>query len=225
MANGSSDERWEPFANWVRANYPDDVLELHTDDSQTQFIDRAETITLLEQRVDGFVAEEVARLESARAYMDAWVVGDGAAAAALFSADGTWEDVPAEQLAALHDWLRAVGAEYVSEGCKVRPAMSDVECSYTLENDLTQVLDTGPIANRFVVEVADGAIDSVNDVPNEQLDEIWQTFADWVADNHPADVEQMFVEDAAIPRLEPPSIELWRSHVAEFVADNRTAGG
>ncbi len=33
-ANGSSDERWEPFANWVRANYPDDVLELYTGDTQ-----------------------------------------------------------------------------------------------------------------------------------------------------------------------------------------------
>ncbi len=126
--------------------------------------------------------------------MDAWVAGDGAAAAALFTADGTWDDVSAEQLPALHDWLRAVGAEYVSDGCRLRPAMGDAECTYSVENDLTQALDTGPIANSFVVESADGAISAVNDVPNERLDEVWQTFADWVADNHPDDVEHMFTE-------------------------------
>jgi Tol biopolymer transport system component len=215
--NGSSDERWEPFANWVRANYPDDVLELYTGDPPTQFINREETISLLEQRVDEFVAEEVARLESARALIDAWVAGDGAAAAALFTSDGTWEGVPAEQLPALHDWLRAVGAEYVSDGCRLRPAMGDAECTYSVENDLTRFLDTGPIANSFVVEVADGAIDSVDDVPNEQLDEVWQTFADWMADNHPDDVESMYTEGTLLALLNATSIELWEQYVGEFV--------
>jgi hypothetical protein len=160
-------------------------------------------------------------MEAARALMDAWVTGDGAAAAALFAADGTWEDVPAERLPELHDWLSAVGAAYMSDGCRVRPAMADVECTYTVENDVTRVLGTGPIANRFVVEVAEGAILSVNDMPNEELDELWQTFADWVAENHPDDVEQMFVAGSTTARLEPASIELWRSHVEEFVAAER----
>jgi hypothetical protein len=219
-ANGSSDERWEPFANWVRANYPDDVLELYTGDTQAQFINREETISLLEQRVDEFVAAEVARLESARALMDAWVAGDGTAAAALFTADnGTWEDLDAGQLPALHDWYRSVGAEYVSDGCRLRPAMGDVECLYSVDNDLTRFLGTGPIANRFVVESADGAITSVNDVPNEQLDEVWQTFADWIADNHPEDVERMYTEDTLVPLLDATSIELWEQYVDEFVND------
>ena len=147
-ANGSSDERWEPFANWVRATYPDDVLELYTGDTQTQFINREETVSLLEQRVDEFVAEEVARLEPARALMDAWVALDGPAAAALFTSDGTWEDLDAAQLPALHDWYRASGAEFRSDGCMVRPSMADVECTYSADNDLTRSLGTGPIANR-----------------------------------------------------------------------------
>jgi hypothetical protein len=115
--------------------------------------------------------------------------------------------------------LRAVGAEYVSDGCRLRPAKADAECTYSVENHLTQVLDTGPIANSFVVEVVYGAIDSVNDVPNEQLDEVWQTFADWVADNHPDDVERMFTEGTLLPLLDATSIELWEQYVGEFVDD------
>ena len=87
--NGFSVERWEPFANWVRANYPDEVLVLYTDDSQTNTVKSEEAVLLLERRVDEFVAEEVARLEPARAFMAAWVAGDGDAAAALLAPDGT----------------------------------------------------------------------------------------------------------------------------------------
>ena len=84
------------------------------------------------------------------------------------------------------------------------PPLAYVECTYAVENDLTRFLDTGPIANRFVVDSADGAITSVNDVPNEQLDEVWQTFADWVDRNHPDDVERVFITGSTSRSSMPP---------------------
>ena len=166
--NGSSTERWGPFAGWMRTNYPHEVLSFYTDDSQHQFVNTAEAVPLLERRVNEFVAEERDRLESATAFVHAWIAGDGDAAGAVLAPDGTWEDVAAGDLPALLDWLRAVGADYRSDGCRLRPAMGDVECPYSVDNDLTRFLGVGPIANRFVVEVAGGAITEVNDVPNEQ---------------------------------------------------------
>jgi hypothetical protein len=74
--NGFSAERWEPFAEWVVANYPDEVLALYTDDRQVQFVNSEETVLRLHQRVDEFVADEVARLESTRGWEVVWPGGD-----------------------------------------------------------------------------------------------------------------------------------------------------
>ncbi len=215
--NGSSRERWEPFASWVQTNHPDDVPVLYADGTLTRFATSDEAIVLLEERVDEFVAQELAGLEAARELMDAWVAGDGDAVADLFAPDGTWEDVAADQIPALHDWLRVVGADYRADACDLRTTVES-RCDYTVENDLSRFLGIGPIANRFVVTVEDGHITRVDEVPNEQLDEIWSTFADWVAREHADDVEQMFVADTTMPRLDAASIELWNRYVDEFTA-------
>jgi hypothetical protein len=34
MTNGFSDQIWEPFAEWVSVEHPDDVLAMYTDESQ-----------------------------------------------------------------------------------------------------------------------------------------------------------------------------------------------
>ena len=215
--NGSSLERWEPFASWVQTNHPDDMPVLYADGSLTRFAISDEAIVLLEERVDEFVAQELAGLEAARELMDAWVAGDGDAVADLFAPDGMWEDVAADQIPARHDWLRVVGADHRGDACDLRTTVES-RCDYTVENDLSRFLGVGPIANRFVVTVQDGQITRVDEVPNEQLDEIWSTFADWVAGEHADDVEQMFVADTTMPRLDAASIELWNRYVDEFTA-------
>ena len=214
----SSPERWEIFSSWVATNHPDEVLVLYEDDSRSQYANTDEAAVLLKQRVDEFVAQEVALLETAGTFMDAWVAGDGDAAADLFTADGQWEEVGAGELPAVHDWLRAVGADYRSDECRLRPRMGDVECPYSVDNDLTRFLGVGSIPNRFVVTSTDGAISSVNDVPNEQLDEVWSTFAEWAAAMHPDDAERMFVADTTAPRLDATAIDLWGRYVDEFTA-------
>ena len=214
----SSPERWGRFSRWVSATHPDDVPVLYPNGVDSAYANTDEAAVLLKQRVDEFVAGELTQLETAGAFMDAWTAGDGEAAAELMAADGTWEAVAAGDLPALLDWLRIVGADYRSDGCGLRPAMADVTCPYSVENELTRFLGVGPIANYFVVEVADGLISEVNDVPNEQFDQMWSTFADWVSENHPDDVERMFVADSTTPRLDGTAIGLWDRYVDEFTA-------
>jgi len=216
--DGSSAERWGPFSRWVVANYPDDVPVIYPTGINNAIANTEEAAALLTQRVDEFVAEELDRVEIAGTFMDAWTAGDGEAAADLFAADGHWEDVDAGELPAVLGWVRAVGADYHGDGCTRGRTTTDVTCDYSVENDLTRFLGVGPIANYFVVKVADGAISEVNDVPNDQLAQLWSSFAAWVADNHPDDVERMFVADTTTPRLDATAIDLWDRYVGEFTA-------
>ncbi|MGH8957261.1 MAG: hypothetical protein ACRDVK_01165 [Acidimicrobiia bacterium] len=49
-SNGFSDEMWEPFADWVTENYPDDVAVMYTDSFQETPQYTEESIALWEQR-------------------------------------------------------------------------------------------------------------------------------------------------------------------------------
>jgi hypothetical protein len=49
-SNGFSSEVWEPFAAWVAANHPDDVLAMYGDSSQTSLEITDESVALWEQR-------------------------------------------------------------------------------------------------------------------------------------------------------------------------------
>jgi hypothetical protein len=199
----------------VRTNHPDEVLVLYEDDTQTGFVDSEETLPLLAQRVDEYVAEGTTTLETGEAFMDAWVAGDGDAVAALFAADGKWEVLDAEQLPALHDWYRALGGSFQSEGCALRRLY--VQCDSTFESDLTRFLGAEPVANLFVFYIEDGAITRVNDPSVGRVDEVWEAFHEWVTTNHPDDVELMYSADGDLPVLDATSIELWERYVDEFV--------
>ena len=61
--NGLSSQRWEPFAEWVETNHADDVVVVYADhdhDGYNHFANSEEAVALLEQRLDEFVAEEIA---------------------------------------------------------------------------------------------------------------------------------------------------------------------
>jgi hypothetical protein len=55
MRNGFSQQMWEPFADWVAETYPDDVLVMYTDRSQTQQLYTDESIALWEERSREYV--------------------------------------------------------------------------------------------------------------------------------------------------------------------------
>ena len=112
-----------PFGWWVEANHPDDIPLMYINGNLTDFRLGEESAGLFEQRLEQYVAEQTAKLDTAEAMMAAWVEGDGEAVATTFAADGTWEGFAVATLPALHDWYRAVGWEHHNEGCR---AASDV---------------------------------------------------------------------------------------------------
>jgi hypothetical protein len=57
--NGFSEQVWTPFAEWVAATYPDDVVTMYASGSQTDFRLSAESIRLWEQRSREYVDSRV----------------------------------------------------------------------------------------------------------------------------------------------------------------------
>ena len=67
-------------------------------------------------------------------FMDAWVDGDGEAAAAMFSPAGTFDGLQPAILPALHDWFRAGGWTFDGGGCGIHGYDADngvVGCGFT----------------------------------------------------------------------------------------------
>ena len=60
MTNGFSEEMWEPFADWVSAEHPEDVSVMYTDASQTSQRMSQESVRLWEERTREY-ADEVGR--------------------------------------------------------------------------------------------------------------------------------------------------------------------
>jgi hypothetical protein len=82
--------------------------------------------------------------------MDAWVEGDGEAAAAMFDPEGTFDGFRRGILPALHDWFRAGGWKFRSGGCGRYSDTGDwrlalVGCGVSVENDLTRALEMDPV--------------------------------------------------------------------------------
>ena len=207
-----------PFGWWVEANHPDDIPLMYFNGDLTDFRLGEESARLFEQRLGEYVAEHTAKLDTAEALMTAWVEGDGEAVATTFAADGMWEGFEAATLPALHDWYRAVGWEHHNEGCALRPTLGDIGCSYTFENELTRFLGDDPLGGSFALDIADGEVTTATNRFNPRHDDVWQTFHQWVVDNHPDDIERMYAADTAFALWDPTSIELWARYVDEFVA-------
>jgi hypothetical protein len=152
----------------------------------------------------------------ADSFMTAWVRGDGEGVAALMSADGSVGVWSAEMLPALHDWFRAVGAQYHDDGCEVT-SPATVSCRYSLQNDLTRAVGVAPVAGTFVLVVDDGVVASVADrIDTATYHDIWAAFVQWVRTKHPADLDRMFASDASYPLVDQVSIGLWAGYVAQF---------
>jgi hypothetical protein len=152
--------------------------------------------------------------------MSAWVAGDGDHVAGLLGADGTWEGFGADAIGGVHDWYRAVGAEYQTEGCVQRPVLQQVGCPYALEDDLRRFFGADPATESCAFDIAAGEIATVRDTYDLREDDAWSTFRQWVADHHPGDIEQMYTADSRFARWDPNSIDLWERHLDDFIASS-----
>jgi hypothetical protein len=64
MTNGFSHQIWEPFAEWVSVEHPDDVLAMYTDESQGMQRVTEDSIRLWERRTTEYVAVVTQNLDA-----------------------------------------------------------------------------------------------------------------------------------------------------------------
>jgi hypothetical protein len=161
-------------------------------------------------------------------FMQAWVDGDGEAAAAMFAPDATFDGFQPTIFPALYDWFRAGGWTFEGGGCSRHGGGGEpgapldvVGCGFTFENDLTRALGMRPVPKglSFVIEAGTietawfggggdccdnmfGSPDPVRDSPGGVPDlfgPVWDMFIDWLSTNHPEDFGRMYDSDYGYP--------------------------
>jgi hypothetical protein len=173
------------------------------------------------------------------AFAQAWHEGNGEAAAAKFSAEGTFDGVRPGILPALHDWFRAGGWTFGKGACGIHgwgPKRGVVGCTFPYENDLTRALGLRPqfMTVSFVTDA--GGIKAAwfgmgGDFeynmfgwPNEDrgredlFGDVWDMFIGWLSSRYPDDFVRMYDADRSYPVLDPDSIALWKRYTDEFVS-------
>ena len=182
-----------------------------------------------------------AYLEVAESFMDAWVAGDGEAAAWMFTRARSVDLFGAKlitDLSYLHNWFDALGYEFDSPRCWMSPRDPrvwrdqlsflattegrDVVCPYTVENDITRALGKEPVPGTILLTVDDREDEWQIAVAAESLHfdstaDIWHRFGEWVKTHYPDDHDRIFLAPLR-PNLAPFSVELWEQYVDEFAA-------
>jgi hypothetical protein len=190
-----------------------------------------------------------ANLQVANDFMEARAEGDVGAATAL-AAEGQIHLGLVDSLGTMPDelaWLNAVGWETSLAGCEVTlddPANTWVACTVTFDTAWARALDRGTYDVVYRVRVNMGehgpfswpdlTEPTVTEVqagilPAEFRSEVWGAFAEWLAAEHPDDVDQLLLEvndcDGCIdllpgqrsPRVTADTLDLWEQRAAEFV--------
>lgn len=169
-------------------------------------------------------------------FMDAWVGGDGEAAAAMFSPEGTFDGFQPAILPALHDWFRAEGWTFGSSDCGIHgwgPKRGVVGCTFTYENDLTRALGIPPLETTISFVTDAGGIETAwygggGDVVygafegyrgrEDRFGPVWDAYIEWISTRYPDEFVRIYDTDRGYPILDPTSIELWKRYTGEFVA-------
>jgi len=162
-------------------------------------------------------------------FMQAWVDGDGEAAAAMFAPDATFDGFQPAVFPALYDWFRAGGWTFEGGGCgrhggggEPGAPLDVVGCGFTFENDLTRALGMRPVPKdlSFVIEAGrietawfGGGGDCCHNMfgspdplrqdltgPGPDLfGAVWDMFIEWLSTSHPEDFGRMYDPDYGYP--------------------------
>lgn len=124
-------------------------------------------------------------------------------------------------------WREAAGFSLADLSCREGSTTAEgtaVRCSFTYHALGSEQLGRIPFGeNTFDVVVRDSQIVRIDEtltfIENGFSDQMWEPFADWVKDRHPADVEVMYTDPSQSgARLGPASRRLWEQRLAEWVA-------
>jgi hypothetical protein len=170
----------------------------------------------------------------AEAFMTAFEEGDLATSGELLAPDANVVHAPATSAADWPSfilWNEAAGFEHLLETCEqpIPADLSTVECSVLIESPWADALGV-EIGQEDVyrLRVVDGAVTSLTvrsmNSPAPMTD-VWNTFHDWVAENHPDALDVMHtqsgLEDPGLETvaLTDESIDRWTQVTELFVAD------
>lgn len=156
---------------------------------------------------------------------------------------GSLEEMPDE-----FAWQDAVGWVMEVQGCEVtNPELSrtTIRCDVLHNNTISQALGEGPYEGAYHMKVMYAGDEKLGvpitettvteslqiDFPTFQFTVgTWRPFVAWLEENHPQDIdtmlagevqseiEMMLTNGERRPSLSQESIDLWRQHLAEFVA-------
>jgi hypothetical protein len=182
-------------------------------------------------------ATPAARLGSA--FMDALNEHDGLAIRGMYALEDQELKWNPDNWVAVTEFNRALGFVYGDVECHERPPISyagteatGVECSWTLQHDLTEALGLQETQGTYEVYVSGEeivrAVETWRDPST--MDRSFAEFRVWVERNHPEDSWAMFSDrtDLRLPLVYanshalvgPASLDLWERYVDEFVDDH-----
>jgi hypothetical protein len=227
LTDGFSGQMWMPFADWIAIAHPDDVGIMYQDASQTGWKITEESIPVWEQRSIEYVAvvRERAEAESiATAFVDAYSAFDVDAAAAYLAADANVSRLEGgEDWHLGNRWLEAVGFKMVLDSCDVQTGSppGTVRCLFAFHEIGSDEIGLGPFSDStFAFRIIEGEIVSASMSWNieEFGPQVWEPFADWVAETYPEDVTIMYTNSSqTMHRFTEESIALWEQRSREYV--------
>lgn len=114
------------------------------------------------------------------------------------------------------DWYEAVGWEWTFDGCTDGDAV--VLCIATARNPWSDVLEVGPVAGAFEVEVGESGITAITDKSGSFISQwspqVFEVFGNWVLDFHPEGGALMFDFEVDV---DPEILDLYRVNTERFV--------
>jgi hypothetical protein len=198
-----------------------------SDDSAS---DRSSTVPSPDAMIDSArPAAERTAIRTALEFLDARNSWDGPAMRALVADNADVADFAVE---APDDYLamavleRTLQWQYLDPECEatVNGAVARVQCTYVMQNRLSQATGTGPYrGSRIDFEISDGLIQMTANMFEHDLygPEVLEPFSEWLNATHPGDVDVMFFinELGDVNRsLSPESLALWAERLPEYVA-------
>jgi hypothetical protein len=123
-------------------------------------------------------------------------------------------------------WQASTGFQTVPGACEVRSSSSSgttVVCPYEYQGLRSEALGLGPCGGSYYdLRVANGEIVRISDAiahrDNGFSEQVWEPFADWVADLHPDDVTVLYTDKTqSLQRISEESIPSWEQRTSEYV--------
>jgi hypothetical protein len=204
-----SPQMWEPFADWVSANYPEDAAVMYEDEAHSMVRLSEKSVRLWERHTRGYVATETPQTVAiAERFMQARNAYDAETAMSLLADDGATvlmmhnnamlRNMPTvrldrEELALALEAERIYGVRYGSFECRPDPvgwAETQITCSYLMDNRLRQIEGFPPKESSFGIGIRNGRITNLSfpwlnvGFPGEFPAE-GARFVQWLESEHP----------------------------------------